>query len=522
MVFSALTPSTGKERAMPELVLVVDCGSTNITAAAVDPEGRLVAAASRSNAPAPQADGQEGWLIWDLDGLWETICKAIGQLAAEVGGEAIRAVTVATWGADGAPVTADGELTYPVICWQCPRTEPAMRRLVERFGERRLFNVTGYQSISFNTLFKLAWLRENAPEALDGADRWLMMAGLLSHRFCGEFSLDVTGASTMMMLDLKEMHWSRDLLDAVGVDESFFPELVYPGHVIGGLTAEAADRTGLKAGIPVVAAGHDTQFAPIGSGATRQEAVLSTGTWEIAMLRTEGPVTSDFAFEEGLLTEADAVQGLYDPQLLMMGSGVLEWVRENLYGGIEDRAKAYGTMIGEARKVKRGAGGVFLVPSFVPDTGPTRKYGTHGTLVGLGLTSTRAHVYRAALEGLCFQLRDALRILTEATGLAPEGVRVVGGGSKNELWNQLRADICGLPVVVTERRDATVIGAAVAAWVGTGRFSSMTEGERVLPIETQLVRPSGDAGAYEELYERYRAIPPSLQDFYSHSGRGAR
>jgi len=500
---------------MPELVLVLDCGSTNITAAAVDPEGSIVASASRPNAPVPQPDGKEGWLIWDMDALWDTICAATRQLAGEVGRETIRAVTVATWGADGAPVTADGELTYPVICWQCPRTGPAMRRLVERFGERGLFNITGYQAISFNTLFKLAWLRGNAPDALERADKWLMMAGLLSHRLCGEFSLDVTGASTMMMLDLAKMRWSSELLDAVGVDESFFPELIHPGHVIGGLSEEAAGQMGLEAGIPVVAAGHDTQFAPIGSGATRQEAVLSTGTWEIAMLRSERPVTSDFAFEEGLLTEADAVPGLYDPQLLMMGSGVLEWVRENLYGGIEDRSEAYATMIGEARKVRPGAGGVFLVPSFVPGTGPTRKYGTRGTLVGLGLTSTRAHVYRAALEGLCFQLKDALRVLTQATGFAPERVRVVGGGSKNELWNQLRADICGLPVVVTERRDATVIGAAVAAWVGAGRFSSLTEGERALPIETEVVEPSEQASVYEGLYDRYRAIPPGLQDFYS-------
>jgi len=83
------------------------------------------------------------------------------------------------------------------------------------------------------------------------------------------------------------------------------------------------------------------------------------------------------------------------------------------------------------------------------------------------------------------------------------------------LWNQLRADICGLPVVVTERRDATVIGAAVAAWVGTGRFASLTEGERALPIETEVVEPSAQAPVYEGLYDRYRAIPPSLQDFYS-------
>ncbi len=501
---------------MSELVLVVDCGSTNITSAAVDAEGQLVASAGEPNGTVPQPGGQEGWLITDMDQLWAATCKTIRGLVEQVGADRIAALTVATWGADGAPVTDDGELTYPVINWQCPRTGPVMRSLTKRFGARRLYNITGYQAIRFNTLFKIAWLRENVPEALDEADRWLMMPGLLSRRLCGELSLDVTSASTMMMLDLETMTWSPELLEAVGLDASFVPELTYPGQVIGELTAEAAAETGLKEGTPVVATGHDTQFAPIGSGAGEQEAILSTGTWEIVMLRTSAPVTSDFAFEDGILTEADAVAGLYDPQLLMMGSGVLEWVRENFYPAIEDRTRAYETMIGEARRVKPGAGGLMMVPSFVPDTGPTRKYATAGTIVGLGLTSTRAHVYRAAMEGLCFQLKEALRILCEATGFEPEQVRVVGGGSKNDLWNQMRADVCRMPVVITESKDATVVGAAVATWVGAGRFKSIPDGQERIPIPAQVVEPSADADAYEGLAERYNMIAPGLKDFYTH------
>jgi len=500
---------------MSEAVVVIDCGSTNITSAAVDEKGCLLATASRPNAPVRQPKGPEGWLIWDMDALWAAICATVKELLGRLGPDSVAAVTVATWGADGAPVTAAGELTYPPICWQCRRTEPVMRELTEKYGERRLFNITGYQAISFNTLFKLAWLRRNAPEALEAADRWMMMPGLLSHRLCGELSLDVTAASTMMMLELDGLRWSQELLAEVGLDEGFFPPLAWPGEVIGRVTARAAEQTGLNEGTPVVVGGHDTQFAPIGSGAAPQEAVLSTGTWEIAMLRTERPVTSDFAFEEGLLTEADAVAGLYDPQLLMMGSGVLEWVREKLYAPVGDRHEAYRTMIEEARGLKPGSGGVMLVPSFVRDTGPTRKYGTAGTLLGLGLTSTRAHIYRAALEGLCFQLRQALAVLERATGFRPERLRVVGGGAKNELWNQLRADVCRLPVVVTEGKDATVVGAAVAAWVGAGRFGSIEEGRQSLPIAAHVIEPSGEADAYEGLYERYAAVPVALKDFYS-------
>ncbi|MFO8008233.1 MAG: FGGY family carbohydrate kinase [Candidatus Brocadiia bacterium] len=500
---------------MTECVLVADCGSTNIAVSAVDAEGNLLAAAERPNSPVPQDGGEEGWLVWDMEGLWEAVTGCCREVVGQVGAAGVRAFTATTWGADGAPVTDDGELTYPPIAWQCPRTRTVARRLAREVGPRRLFGITGYQVIAFNTLFKLRWLQQNAPDAIDRAEKWLMMPGLLSLRLTGELTLDVTSASTMMMLDLERRDWSPELLEAAGVEASFLPKLVQPGTVIGGLTAQAAEATGLPEGLPVVASGHDTQFAPIGSGARPQEAVLSTGTWEIAMLRTEAPVTGEFACREGILTELDAVPGLYDPQLLMMGSGVLEWVRECFYGDAGDGPDAYRTMIAEAQRVPPGAGGVMVNPSFVPETGPSARHGTAGTILGLELTTGRAQVYRAALEGLCFQLREALRILSQATQFEPERLRVVGGGSRNELWNQLRADVCRLPVVVTERKEATSVGAAVSAWVGIGRYASFEEGEAALPDDARVIEPSEQADRYDGLYARYRMIAPALDGFYT-------
>ena len=197
---------------------------------------------------------------------------------------------------------------------------------------------------------------------------------------------------------------------------------------------------------------------------------------------------------------------------------MLEWVRETFFPTLPQGGTAYETMIGEARDLAPGAEGVTLVPSFVPDSGPTRRYGTEGTLLGLGLTTERGHVYRAALEGLCFQLRGALGILKEATGFAPARLRVVGGGSKNDLWNQLRADVCRMPVVITERKEAAVIGSAIAAWVGAGRFESIPAGMAAIEMPSRTVEPSGAADAYDALAERYNLLAPSLKDFYT--GRG--
>ncbi len=498
---------------MDELVLVADCGSTTITVTAVSPRGELVASASRPNGPVAQ-EGHPDWRVWDVDAIWEKVCASMRAVVGSVGADRIQAVAVTTMGADGAPVSADGRLTHPPICWQCPRTEPVARRWGEEFGARRLFSITGYQVISFNTLFALSWLRENEPEALEAADTWLMMPGLLNMRLCGEPSLDVTSASTMMLLDLHRGTWSGELLDRLGLQASFFPPLSHPEDVVGTVTGRAATETGLPAGVPVVAGGHDTQFAPIGSGAAPHEAVLSTGTWEIAMLRTREPVSGDYAFERGICTERDAVPGLYDPQLLMMGSGALEWVREQFYPEFPDRHEGYERMIEDATPLEPGAGGVMMAPSLKPDTGPLRRHRTRGTILGIGVGTGREQIYRAALEGLCFQLREALRILRKATGFEPERLRVVGGGSKNELWNRLRAEVCRMPVVVTESREATTVGAAVAAWVGAGRFESLKQGEEQIPTATSVLEPTARADEYEALYRRWREIGPALEGFY--------
>ncbi len=500
---------------MPEdLVVVLDCGATNARAIAVDRTGRIHSTAGCANQPGPQPGGDGDWLVWPLAEVFGRLAEACREALSDLDPARVRAVTVTTFGADGAPVNADGSIAYPVISWQDPRTESLARNIGDYMDPWDLFRVTGYQVIPFDTILKFIWLREHAPDALDDADCWMMMPGLLSFMLCGERSIDPTAAGTMMAMDAAQRDWADDILELAGLDASLFPAWVEPGEVIGLLTDEAATSTGLPAGIPVVAAGHDTQFAAVGSGAGAGEAIVSSGTWEIAMTRQNSFQATREGFEEGLIIEADAEPGRWNPQLLMMGSGTLEWIRERFYGDIADRSEAYPAMIAEAEAVPVGAGGVTVLPSFVPDTGPTSRHHTKGTILGLGLSTSRAEVYRAGLESLCFQLRHALEIMDACTGLSVGGLRVVGGGAKNPLWNQLRANITGLPVTTIANEEATVLGAAIFAFIGAGGFSSVAEGQAAADLGTATIDPAEDRGCYDELYAAYRSLPPALAEFY--------
>ncbi len=501
---------------MSRIVLVMDCGSTTTRVIAVNESGQLVAEAGAPSSPKTQPDGEKGWLIWDVPELWERLCRLSRTVCAEIDTARIAAVTVTTWGADGAPLNEQGEPTYPPICWQCPRTESIAEGITNHISAWELFRITGYQIIAFNTLFRLIWLRENAPAALDDASCWMMMAGILSYRLTGEMSIDYTGASTMMAMDLANRQWSPRLLNLAGLDESFFPPFVESGGTIGTVTAEASQATGIPEGTPVTAAGHDTQFALVGSGAGESEAILSSGTWEILMARTPEFQANREGFDGGLIIEADAVPELFNPQLLMMGSGVLEWVAKYFFADVAGTDELYSTMIGEAEGIEPGAGGVTVIPSFVAGTGPTKRYNTLGTVLGLTLNTERGHLYRAVLEGLCFQLRLAIEMLQAATSFRPEGIRLVGGGSKNDLWNQIRADVTGLPITIIEQKEATVLGAAICAFAGTGVHESVPAAQEAMKSGETCFEPAAvTREAYEGLYADFKAVLPQLERHYS-------
>jgi L-fuculokinase len=495
-------------------VLVIDCGATNVRAVGIDARGRTLAQSSEPNAPVQQKRAAKGWLVWDLEALWAAIGRCARRVARKVGPDRLKAVTVTTWGADGTLVDEKGRPTYPLIAWRCERTAEVARRLADRIGRRRLFDVAGYPIIHFNTLFRMAWLAEHAPEAVERAAAFLMTPGLAGLRLTGRRSIDPTIASTGMAMDLKRRNWSDDLLAAAGFPRRLLADWVEPGQVIGPLTRAAARATGLKAGTPVVAAGHDTQFAIVGSGVAPGEVVVSSGTWEILIARSAAFSPNDASFEGGLLWECDAQAGLWDPQLLMMGSGVLEWVAARWFGDLKGRACRYQAMIGEAAQVPPGAGGVAVLPSFT-GTGPSARHGTKGTILGLTLNTTRGQVYRAALEGLAMQLADAIGVFRAGPGIEARALRVVGGGAKNRLWNQVRADVTGLEVIVPAEAEATALGAAIVALAGAGVYGSIDEARAAIDFGETRVEPSADAAKYADLYTAWKGLAPALAPFYT-------
>lgn len=483
---------------MNKAILVLDCGATNVKACLVDVNGDIISTRSLPNSTV--ADPYfPGGLIWDVETIWNKLADCTGKVVSDAGDTEIVAVTVTTFGVDGAAVKKDGTLCYPVISWQCNRTQVVEKNIIKYFDPEWLYRITGLQSYHFNTLYKLIWLKENRPDVLQEMDYYLMMPSLILHRLTGEFVTDATMAGTSMLTDLKKRYFSGDLLQKLGLTPSVFPALVEPGTVVGKITQKAARELGIKPGIPAVAAGHDTQFAILASGAGVNQPVLSSGTWEILMVRTRAEGLKIPSLNSGLTIELDAQAGLVNPGIQWVASGVLEWISRLFYSDLKGDKSLYSVMIDEAGSIPPGCDGVFMVPELFPGGFS----GKPGNIGGLMHDTSRAHIYRAGLESLSCYLAYGLEKLQQAGNFQASDVICVGGGSKNKLWNQIRADVTGIPVKALDMQEATALGAAMVAFAGTGIFRKNEEAFSAVNRRYEVYEPSENRNAYRDLYEGY-------------------
>lgn len=480
---------------MKDIAIVFDCGATNVRVIAIDTAGRIVA--SHTEANETDTDPQYvGGRIWDLDKLWNKLCDASRNVIASIDVRRIAGVTFTTFGVDGTFVDKNGDLLYPVISWQCGRTAPLVDVIEKYIPNERLVALSGVYPYAFNTIYKLLWFKENKPKIFAEAYRFLFIPSLLIMRLTGAMVNDITMCGTSMMTDLSKRDFATPVLEALDIDRTLFGQIGEPGDMAGIVSAEGSRLTGIPESVPVFLGGHDTQFAIFGSGAELNQPVLSSGTWEILMGRSPVASLSDSDGRQQITIELDVSKGICNMGQNWLGSGVLEWFFRNFYPGMKGDV-LYDTAISEAEAVAPGSHGLVVNPDFYKD-GQT---GNGGSIAGLTLNTTRGEIFRALLESMAFRLREALEKLQIAGGFQADKIICVGGGSKNRLWNQLRADICGIPVQTIAHKETTVLGASFFVFAGAGCCPGVEDARRRIDYNPKITEPNTDATpVYEPLY----------------------
>jgi sugar (pentulose or hexulose) kinase len=505
-----------------ELLLAIDCGTQSARALLFDLDGNLVARAQQ-----PLVDyrvPEPGWLEHDGEGFWRAVTLCCQALWAEDRARraAVRGVAVSTQRGTIVPVDREGRCLRPAIVWLDQRRASEVPPI--RLRWMLAFQLAGHAGAirHFRKEAELNWLAQHEPAVHREAHRYLLVSGLLNHRLTGRFVDSVGSQVAYLPFDFERQQWAgpRDWKwQALAISAGQLPDLVpVTGH-LGEVTAQASEATGIPAGTPVIAAAADKACEILGSGAfTPEVGALSYGT--TATINA----TSGRYFEPtpGSPAYPAALPAHYSAEVqIFRGYWMVNWFKEQF--GHPERAAAerlgvapealFDELVGT---VPPGSMGLTLQPYWSPGVrhpGPDAK----GAVIGFGDVHTRAHLYRAILEGLAYALREGRERLERRGRLHMTELRVSGGGSQSDAALQLTADIFGLPTVRPHTHETSGLGAAIDCAVGLGLHRDFAQAVSRMTRIGRLFEPiPANVATYDALYRRvYQPMYARLAPLYA-------
>lgn len=494
------------------LLLGIDIGTYSAKGVLCTPEGEVLAShVVQHDISLPRP----GWVEHDADGVWwdgfVEICRAI--LGDRYRGEDVGAVAVSAIGPCMLPVDEDGRPLRPgVLYGMDTRAQAEIEWLNEHFGAEPILELGGMALTSQAIGPKILWLRRNEPEIFAKTTRILTASSYLIHRLTGEYVIDRhTGAHFNPLVDIDSLEWDDRFAEPI-IEPDRLPELRWSTDVAGTITTRAAEETGLAAGTPVTAGTVDAAAEAVSVGVIDPgDLMVMYGTTLFLLLVTDRP-----APDPRMWTTGYVLPGTYDVAGGMSTTGALtRWFRDQLAPSemaaeADGGPNAYAALAGAAEGVAPGAEGLVCLPYFAGERTPINDPDARGVFAGLTLSHTRAHLYRAALEGTAYGVRHNLEALQEM-GAIPKRLVAVGGGASNRLWLQIVTDVTGQPQIVPERTIGASYGDAFLAGLATGIVPSIdalgSEWVRV----AEVIEPRPEAQLiYDDYYLVYR-------DLYEHA-----
>jgi glycerol kinase len=472
---------------MPGLILAIDQGTTNTKALLVARDGKPV---FRASVPLPLLIPQPGFVEQDPIALWDSVLDVIRQCVAHAGSTSIEGISISNqretavaWHrGSGLPVAN-------AISWQCRRSEEVCSRLADH--SERIREKTGLPLDPLVSASKWSWLlqqqinlRELATTGelcLGNVDSWLVyrLTGGAVH------ATDYSNASRTALLDLGSLDWDNDLLALFAIPRAAMPKLLPSSGIFGEVAAVRE-----LAGVPIVSAIGDSHAALAGHGKYRAGTVKATyGTGSSLMTLTSGnPEPTKNLARTIAWSIGDTVQFALEGNITMTGSGV-QWVGEFL--GLPNPTA---DTLALAESVA-DSGEVYFVPAMVGLGAPHWDSSARGTLAGLGRSSTRAHMARAAVDAIAFQVADVFHAMETAAGMQLPALHADGGATRNAALMQFQSDLLQVPVYRSACEDLSALGAAWLGGLALGWWKQISDLE-TLPQEAMAFKPGKTRDAH--------------------------
>ncbi|NBJ71484.1 MULTISPECIES: FGGY-family carbohydrate kinase [Clostridia] len=502
-------------------LLGTDIGTSGTKTILMDVEGNLIAQDLQEyDVLTPKPLWAEQWPdVW-LNAVKNSIKNTVQKSGVSV--ENIRGIAISgLYGGSGIPLDENMDPVRPCMIWMDRRAEEETRWVLDHIGKEKLLEITHNGADPYYGYTKILWMKNHEPKNWENTKLFLPPNDYVIYKLTGEIAIDYSSAGNIGgIFDMNERTWSKELMDAMGIPLSMMPQnIVESTDIVGGLTADIAAELGLSEGMPVIASGIDAGAANIGLGVFESGVYAAAiGTSMCAALISDKPVKG-----EGLIVWPY----LYDAKRLSYyfaggntAGAIVKWFRQTMcefeLGTERNGGKnAYDVLNEQAESIPAGSEGLIVLPYFMGERSPIWNSDAKGTIIGLSLAHTKAHMYRAFLEAVAYSLRDAMEATGENLG---EQILIAGGVTKSRVWRQIFADVTGYPVVCPVHDAEANMGDVMLAGIGTNLLTYedvkkwQVLDEKIMPNQANHQKYTAYYKAYKSVYKNLKQDMKTLTD----------
>ena len=485
------------------LYIGVDLGTSAVKLLLMDGSGKIEKIVSREY---PVSFPHPGWSEQNPEDWWKESIEGIKELTAECDKSQVAGISFGGQMHGLVILDADDNVIRPAILWNDGRTGKETDYLNQVIGKDKLSEYTANIAFAGFTAPKILWVKENEPENFAKICKIMLPKDYLAYRLSGVHCTDLSDASGMLLLNVKNRCWSKEMMEICSVKEEQMPKLFESYEAVGTLKEDVAEELGIPASCKIVAGAGDNAAAAVGTG------TVGDGRCNIS-LGTSGTIfiSSDtFGVDKFNALHAFChADGHYHLMGCMLSAASCnKWWMDEIIG-----TKDYP---GEQAKIEKlGENNVFFLPYLMGERSPHNNPNARGTFIGMTMDTTRTDMTQAVLEGVCFAIRDSFEV-AKSLGVKIERTKICGGGAKSPLWRKMMANILNIKVDVLESEEGPALGGAMLAAVANGEYASVVEAaEKIVKVKETVDPDPALAAKYDEKYQKFRKIYPTVKDLYS-------
>ena len=484
------------------LYIGVDLGTSAVKLLLMDENGTIHKIVSREY---PLYFPHPGWSEQNPEDWFAQSMEGIRELTAECDKSQVRGISFGGQMHGLVVLDEADHVLRPAILWNDGRTEEETDYLNQVIGKETLSKYTANIAFAGFTAPKILWMKNHEPELYEKIAKIMLPKDYLAYKLSGTFCTEYSDASGMLLLDVQNKCWSKEMLDICGIREEQLPGLYESYEVVGNLKPEIAEKLELGTDVKVIAGAGDNAAAAVGTG------TVGDGRCNIS-LGTSGTIfisSDQFAVDKNNALHAFAhADGHYHLMGCMLSAASCnKWWMDEIIG-----TKDYGAE--QTAITKLGENHVYFLPYLMGERSPHNDPDARGTFIGMTMDTSRADMTQAVLEGVAFALRDSFEI-AKSLGIQIDRTKICGGGAKSLLWKKIIANVLNVKVDVPETEEGPGYGAAILAAVACSEYASVEEAAQKLLKVVDTVEPDAELAAkYEERYAQFKQIYPTVKELF--------